>query len=221
MVRSEPPEDLCSCHGEPIRGRAPPRLLGRSQADVFSRNRISLFLFSSFLPCSNVAVYRWRSLINLLLGGYLVSTNKSASQCRDQYYLPEPLFAFMRALCLALWQVHLHAPQRPATYHFCIARLALLRHDLRTAGSPSPLGALGEGGELLLICASAATQHMNWRGAPYQFSSCSLEFVPCAAMDRWKEAGNWCEGKKKITAKQKQTHKLNTSTLFYWLNSGY
>jgi hypothetical protein len=136
-MRPEPPEDVCSCHKEPIKERAPPRLLGRSQADVFSRNRIPLLLFSSTLPFSNVPVYRWKCPTSLLLWGYL-QTNRHLSagtnttfqnRCRASY---SPLW---RLSSLALWQVQLHAPQCAATYRFCIARLALLRHDLRIAGS--------------------------------------------------------------------------------------
>lgn len=145
---------------------------------------------TGFLCFFSLSVSFARMLSFIVKGAQLVCSleaipiNKSASQCRDQYYLPEPLprvlFTFMRALYLALWQVQLHAPQCPATYHFCVARLAWLIHDLRVAGSHRRLALWGE---LLLICVSAAIQHMSW-GAPYHFLSCSVRIPPRTAMDR-------------------------------------
>lgn len=140
-----------------------------------------------------------------------LSTNKSASQCRHQYYLPEPLpsilFIFMKAFSLALREVQLHAPQCPATYHFCIARLASLRHDLRIAGSHLRLALLGASYYSFVL----ALLHGIWVGGRF-VSVLELQFDICTSYSDGPTKRGW-----QLTRERKKIME-NKNTRINWIH---
>lgn len=143
-MRPEPPEDVCSCHKEPIQERAPPRLLGRSQADVFSRNKIPLFLFSStsllqmslFIVESAQLVYSFEAIykqIGISVPGPILPSRTAAERTNRLY---EGFLLGALASPASRPAVCSHLP-------FLYSSFGPVETRSTDSGKPSPLGALG------------------------------------------------------------------------------